>query len=183
MTRRRFLLAGFTFVVIGVVTLLIIFSRDTSASGAPLSVHFGGFTNNAAGNQFAVLIITNHTKRKIAFTIYPAQQRELTGWPQELPMAALLMIHELPSSMSTNYVTDLGDFRFPSRFPVQLRVSPSRLEATVERVRTAFHARSLKPLYQPNVPAFQFMLTNVVYSEELPVLKLRRQAGGSEAQE
>jgi len=170
-------------VVFSLVALLFVVLQDNSQSGVPPTIAFKGFTNNSVGNPAAVLVVNNHSKRIINYIVYPAQKRDLAGWPQEMPLASLLIFNELPPGMSTNHITDLADFRFPSRFPVEFGFKPTVLENTIQRMRTAFHRRSLKPVLDPNFPTFAFMLTNVVYSEELPVIESGRPTAGSEVQQ
>ncbi len=170
--RRVFLLCGAG--VVSVVALLFVILRDTPQSRLPLTVGFGGFTNDSFGNPAAVLLVTNHSKRVVNYIIHPAQNRGLAGWPQALPMASILAIEELRAGTGTNHISGLADFRHPSRFPIQFGFSPTMLESVATRVRSAIRSRSVTPIFQSHFPAFSFELTNVVFSEELPVIDADR---------
>lgn len=184
MKQRRILLTGFAFVVIGVVAVLVLVSRNTPVSGVPLTAQFVAYTNNTRGGYDAILTITNHSTRKIAYLIYAPQQLGPNGWPQELPMASYLIGHTLLPHARTNQLANLHEAQSPLRIPVQVYFPPTWRERTRERIQMAINARSLKALFQQQMGyAIGRSPENFVFSNELPPIDTADLMDDSEAQE
>lgn len=169
MKRRRILSTCLVLAAIGFVAVAILTAKKEPKSAVPLTVRFAGYTNDSAGHRAAILVISNHSAREMFYVLHGIQQRGREGWPQELPLlGGSLSSRNLSSGGVTNEVVIVTADHSAARVPVEFHPIPNWRERTVDRIRAAINARSLKPLLQtPGVRFFTVTADNFVYSDEL----------------
>lgn len=166
MSRRAILLTALAMTaLLGFGILFAVLSNDSPPIRA-LTVEFKGYTTNESGALLGTLVVGNRSTRPIHYVVFAPQVADSSAWPANLgrPMLPNVPPRPLSPGNETMVSVDAPYSGDQWRVPVLFSFRPSRWELFQYQLRTAVHARSLRP-FKGGAKLMSY--TN--FSEALPI--------------